>query len=222
MGFILLVGGQKGGTGKSATAVNLAVRAKQLDIDVVIIDADPQGSATDWADIRNSRNDVAPIPCECRQGRSLAKELVDRKNRYELVIVDCDGRSSDSQIAAMTVADMVMIVLQPSSADIWTLETMRKIKTTVESAIGRDVPCSILFNRASTNANDPDVWSAKELVEEKFPEFSVLSRTIRDRKPVRTAFGQGLGLLEVDLKERSSADVGAIEYRALFKELFQK
>ena len=48
MGKLIAVGNLKGGTGKTTIAVNLACALRDADRTVALVDADPQGSATDW------------------------------------------------------------------------------------------------------------------------------------------------------------------------------
>ena len=48
MGKIIAVGNLKGGTGKSTIAVNLACRLAETERSVLLIDADPQGTAAAW------------------------------------------------------------------------------------------------------------------------------------------------------------------------------
>lgn len=51
--MIILVGGEKGGAGKSCLAQNLAVYLQQSQRDVLLLDADPQGTTTDWVKERD-------------------------------------------------------------------------------------------------------------------------------------------------------------------------
>ncbi|OTG87931.1 AAA family ATPase, partial [Acinetobacter sp. ANC 3832] len=46
--MIILIGGEKGGSGKSCLAQNLAVYLQQKNHDILLLDADPQGTTTDW------------------------------------------------------------------------------------------------------------------------------------------------------------------------------
>jgi len=59
---VVAVLSEKGGAGKTTTAVHLAVAAQLAGLDTVIIDLDPQASATDWADRRGSKPEAVAIP----------------------------------------------------------------------------------------------------------------------------------------------------------------
>jgi len=52
MGKVLTISGQKGGSGKTVTAVNLAVSLSLYEKKVLLIDCDPQGCATEWSGIK--------------------------------------------------------------------------------------------------------------------------------------------------------------------------
>ncbi|QIQ74813.1 Iron-sulfur cluster carrier protein (plasmid) [Pseudomonas coronafaciens] len=56
--MILLLGGEKGGSGKSCLAQNLAVWLQARGGDVLLLDADPQGTTADWAAERSAQGDL--------------------------------------------------------------------------------------------------------------------------------------------------------------------
>lgn len=60
--MIILVGGEKGGSGKSCLAQNLAVYLQQKKRDILLLDADPQGTTTDWIKERDENSDLKNIP----------------------------------------------------------------------------------------------------------------------------------------------------------------
>ena len=60
--MIILVGGEKGGSGKSCLAQNLAVYLQQQNRDILLLDADPQGTTTDWVKERDENDALQNIP----------------------------------------------------------------------------------------------------------------------------------------------------------------
>ena len=78
--MILLVGGEKGGSGKSCLAQNMAVYLQHQKKDVLLLDADPQGTTTDWAKEREENEKLANLPCVQASGniRQILKDLVNR------------------------------------------------------------------------------------------------------------------------------------------------
>ena len=60
--MIILIGGEKGGSGKSCLTQNLAVYLQQKERDILLLDADPQGTTTDWVREREENEDLSNIP----------------------------------------------------------------------------------------------------------------------------------------------------------------
>lgn len=52
---------QKGGTGKTSTAVSVAVELAENGHKVIVLDADPQGNATTWIGIETITNELADV-----------------------------------------------------------------------------------------------------------------------------------------------------------------
>ena len=93
--MIVLIGGEKGGTGKTTIATNLAAKRALAGRDVLLIDTDPQGSANYWA---QSRDESEPKPrrvaCVQKFGKGLQAEVQDLAKRYEDILIDAGGRDS--------------------------------------------------------------------------------------------------------------------------------
>jgi chromosome partitioning protein len=97
---IIAVIGQKGGTGKTTTAVSLAVIAAEKGKRVAVIDIDTQPSATDWHDLRrkNGHDENAPVVVSYQAARlSFALDKC-READLELVIIDTPGKSESAML----------------------------------------------------------------------------------------------------------------------------
>jgi chromosome partitioning protein len=88
--MIILTRSEKGGVGKSTLATNLAVLLVSSGKDVVILDADRQSTCANWAQDRSESNKVK-VDC-IRQYDNLKPTLESLKSRYEIIIVDCQGK----------------------------------------------------------------------------------------------------------------------------------
>lgn len=216
--MILTVGGQKGGSGKSNTAVNLTVQAMKAGLKTILVDLDPQGTSSDWASIRNASNHDH-IVCLHKRGAGLAKDLAALNKDYELVVVDCDGHSSENQIAAMTVSNIFLIILRTTAPEMWTLGTMQKIHDAV-APINPALRTMVVFNQVTTNPLENDFACAIEIVKEQYPDFEAYPHPIKIRKGFPTAFATGRGVSELE-GSSSSNESGVIEINRLFKYLMK-
>ena len=106
---------QKGGTGKTTLSVHLAVQATLEGLHVLLLDMDPQASATAWW---KRRSDAHP---ELIQGRgdALAGILKHaREQAYDLVIADTAPHSSADSSACAQLSDHVIIPTRPAILDL--------------------------------------------------------------------------------------------------------
>lgn len=145
---------QKGGVGKTTLAVHLATALSRKGRKVLLLDADPQGSALDWAAARQGE---PAFPVVGLPKASIHKELSTLAKDYDLVLIDGPPRVYDVARSAIMASDLVVIPVQPSPYDVWAAKEIidllheatifkpglqkafvinRKI---VNTAIGRDV-----------------------------------------------------------------------------------
>jgi chromosome partitioning protein len=111
---IVAVLNQKGGAGKTTIATHLA-RAFQLDNQsVLLIDSDPQGSARDWAAVREDQ----PVPTVGIDRPTIERDIKSVAP-VDWVIIDGAPQAQDLAVSAMKAAHFVLIPVQPSPYDIW-------------------------------------------------------------------------------------------------------
>ncbi|WMS89296.1 ParA family partition ATPase [Pleionea litopenaei] len=106
---------QKGGSGKTTIAVNLAHALKLDGSRVLLVDSDPQGSARDW----NEENEGEILPVVGLDRETLPKDLQAIKSGYDWVVIDGAPQIARLAAAAVKASDLVIIPCQPSPYDIW-------------------------------------------------------------------------------------------------------
>lgn len=124
--MIILVGGEKGGSGKSCLAQNIAVYLQKQGKDVLLLDADPQGTTTDWAKEREENDGLQSLACLQASG-NLRKTLRDLAKRYQIVIIDAGGQDSEALRSSMTVATHMLLPFRPKRRDLKTLIAVEQL-----------------------------------------------------------------------------------------------
>jgi len=112
----------KGGAGKSTLSVNLAAEYLRRKRRVLIVDADPQGTARVWSEVAVERGH--PVPTVVAMGKDMHRpgQLDKLATAFDTVIIDCPGRDGTVVRAALMVADLVLIPCGASPADAWALQ----------------------------------------------------------------------------------------------------
>lgn len=118
--MIILVGGEKGGSGKSCLAQNLAVYLQSQSKDVLLVDTDPQGTTADWVKSRENNSAVKPLVCVVAGG-NIRQTITDLSMRYAHIVIDSGGQDSEALRSAMTVATHMLLPFRPKRRDLKTL-----------------------------------------------------------------------------------------------------
>ena len=141
---IIAVLNEKGGTGKSTIATNLATLLHRRGRSVVLVDADPQGTARDWRAASPQEMDLPPVVAIDRAamlGQSLKSLAAD------FAVIDSPAKAGDIAAAIVSASDLALLVIQPSGADVWaSAATVRLIRT--KRDMGGAIDAAFLVNRA--------------------------------------------------------------------------
>jgi chromosome partitioning protein len=144
--MIIALTGQKGGVGKSTTAICLAAATMQRGLRVLLVDADPQGTVRTWGDVAGESGRTTPTVVAMGAAMHRQGQLPAMAAGYDLTIIDCPPRHGDIQRAALMVADLAVLPCGPTAADAWALAaTLEVIK---EATTLRDqLRCCVLITR---------------------------------------------------------------------------
>ena len=209
--MILLVGNQKGGCGKSTIAVNLCAELAKHGCDVMLVDADHQGTAATWAMDRAEQPHLPVVHC-VQKYDNIHNTLIDLDRRYDHVVVDAAGRDSRELRTGMTATHVLLVPMRPSQPDLDTLPTLQAIITQARD-LNPDLTAYGVLTMAPTNPVVREVKEARAYLQD-YPDIRLLKTLVRDRKVYRDAISDGRGVVDTDNRK------AAAEMRSLFKELF--
>ena len=206
-GQVLLIGGEKGGVGKSTITTNIAVEASRRKTQVIIIDTDPQQTSLNWTERRNESIEAnkivgSKISCVFKDGniKDIVKDFV---TKYDLVLIDASGRDSKSLRTGLTVADKFLCPTRASQAD---LETLPHICQLIDAAkdFNKNLVSKAVISCASTNPSVNEAEKAKSLLDNFTEYLTLLQTTIMERKIYRDALLKGAGVVELNNNKASS------------------
>jgi chromosome partitioning protein len=180
---------EKGGTGKSTVATNLASALHRRGRRVVLIDADPQGTTRDWRSASPDGIDLPPVVALDRPEmlQSLASIQAD------LAIIDTPAKAEKMTAAVVRIAQTALVVIQPSGADIWASAAAVKL-IQQKLAVGGKIDAGFLVNRVSGVSK-----LSKEVLTGDWNEYGVtiLERYIGNRVAFAQALTDGLSIYDL-------------------------
>lgn len=207
--MILALLNQKGGTGKTTLAIHIAGELARRGNRVVLLDADPQNSALDWAQRRNQRR----LP-RLFQTFGLAKETLHQEapefaGWADHIVIDGPPRIAALARSALLAADLVLIPVQPSPYDLWASAEM--VGLIREAQVFRPALCAafVINRRVSTTVIGREARGA--LADQPFP---VLRAEVRQR----IVFADSVAAGQL-VREAAPDSIAAREIAALTDEL---
>lgn len=162
----------KGGVGKTTTAVYLAVVAAESGLEVELLDADPQGSATSWAELASEGGTPLPFQVAAANKITLA-----RQDRNDVTVIDTPPGAADIIQAAIDAADVVIVPTAPSGLD------LQRVWPTLEAAAHK--PAGVLLTSAELGTKLLEL--TKDTLEGE--GVFVFDNIIGKRQAIRQAFG---------------------------------
>ena len=213
--MIILIGGEKGGTGKSTLATNLCAYLAVAGQDVLLLDADRQSTSANWVAERSLHPELSPVHCVQRYG-NLYQTVHDLRTRYAQVVIDAGGRDSEELRTAMVLADKLYSPAKASQSDLWTIDHLARL---VELARGFNphLEARVLISMAPTNPRINEEREAAEMLANFSERLALSSHVTRERKAYRDAMGEGRGVIE--MTDNKAANEVALIAKEIYGEI---
>lgn len=213
--MIVVIAHIKGGTGKTTTAVQLALQ-RQIDYPerrIWLVDADEQQSALDTATIRSQLSIEPPLACSSfPSGEALAAQMGAQAKNWDDIIIDCGGRDSDALRIALMVCDKLVVPVLPRAYDVWSLS---RLEAVIENAqnLGAKFETLAFLNRMDKTAESREAAA----ILDGMKHFKLLNTSLSDRVAYAKAVGNGRSVFEIKPRDKKACE----ELENLSSEIFK-
>ncbi len=204
--MIVLFSHQKGGVGKSTSAINLSYALNKKFKDVVILDLDSQNSSKLFNQLRTI-NKLESIDCFTQDMVNFDELVLQYKgNKHNLLIIDSGGYDSNINRAALIKADLIITPVGVSQIEIFGLQKFRNIIKEASIALGRVVKTHILLNNVDKRSKNA-IISLQEYVKTNDKHFVLINTILHTRADYKTSYGNGLTVKENNKKSKSAVEI---------------
>jgi chromosome partitioning protein len=220
--MVVLIGGIKGGTGKSTIATNLAAlrEEKMQQKNVLLVDTDDQGSTADWAYYRSEAG-IDGIECIQLFDKRIISEIRTKKERYSDIIIDAGGRDSAELRHSMSVSDVMIVPVRASQYDLNTIDLVDEMVEQTK-IINPELRVVAVINNFPNHSRLTEGTEAIEFLK-KSENISVADFIIHERISFSRSGKEGLGVNEMKNDNGSLADPKAVaELQKLYEVVYER
>jgi chromosome partitioning protein len=195
--MIIALAAEKGGAGKTTTAVNVAAWRARQGRRVLLVDGDiKQASASAWVAFRMQHENAAPVECVRIDSGILAKQVRAMAKDYDDIVIDYRGAADGGMLGALSVAHRCVTPCRPGQWDLVSLANMSELVETARGA-NPDLDAVAFINQAVTNDGGTDEREAQEVIAD-VPGYRLLQPVIHLLKPFARCAATGLSVLELE------------------------
>ncbi|WP_018983250.1 AAA family ATPase [Salinimonas chungwhensis] len=206
--MMILVGGEKGGSGKSCLAQNIAVYLRtEKNASVLMVDCDPQRTTSDWIQERNANNKLTPINCVQLFGK-IRNDLLSLRQHYDYVVIDCGGQDNLALRSSMAVADHILIPLRPKRRDLKTVPHMEDILSTCKMVNPKMNAAFVVTQCPSLPSLASRILEAKEVC--RSFEVPVLNSVTFSRNMYDDSEESGMSVIESEPEGKAATEIRCI------------
>lgn len=186
MGYVIAIAQQKGGSGKTTLAVNLAVGFARAGKSVALMDTDPQGSAGRWFMTRVEDQSEPGLDFSTASAWGVTYEVRKLAEAHDIVIIDTPPKADSDLRPALRAADLVLVPVATSHLDLWAVEVVLYLA----ERENKSAMIVMTRNRPGTRLAQDVAAKAAEL------SADVASAALANRVVYAETLGQGRAALE--------------------------
>jgi chromosome partitioning protein len=208
--MIVTLMGQKGGVGKSTTAICLGMAAFGRGLSTLLVDADPQGTLRTWSEVAAENQQPAPTVVSMGAAMHRPGQLDAVAKNYDWTFIDCPPRHGDVQRSALMIADLAILPCGPTASDIWALASSLELVRSARSLRESLVACVVITRKQPRTALGKE---ARAVLEKS--GLTVLGSELFYRVAYQEALSAGTGVTG----HARRRDAAACEVQSLFEEM---
>jgi chromosome partitioning protein len=196
---VIAVANQKGGVGKTTLAMNMAAGLTRQG-SCIVVDADPQRSATMWIELSDSLREFPAkvVPAEDK----IKKQIIQLQTEFDYIVIDCPPEiKSDSTMSAIEISKVLLIPLLPSPLDLWASTRIEELIKRVQR-VNPTISAFVVLNQIEPrSAMSRGMDGALQEI-----NIPVLRHRLSRRASYRTAALEGCSVYDLGFRGRVASE----------------
>ena len=196
---VIAVANQKGGVGKTTLAMNMAAGLTRQG-SCIVVDADPQRSATMWIELSDSLREFPAkvVPAE----DEIKKQIIQLQTEFDYIVIDCPPEiKSDSTMSAIEISQVLLIPLLPSPLDLWASTRIEELIKRVQR-VNPTISAFVVLNQIEPrSAMSRGMDGALQEI-----NIPVLRHRLSRRASYRTAALEGCSVYDLGFRGRVASE----------------